>query len=87
MPDNDENVYYRAKSAWSDPMVILNVIALALVNQDVRSVLPAVWIPFVGAFLAIANIIMRVAPVVSDRPVRMNIAPGDSKPVAMKKLD
>ncbi len=42
---------------------------------------------FVAALIAVFNIIMQLAPRVADRPVRLNIAPGDSKPIDVKKLD
>lgn len=82
----EDTVKYRATSAWTDPIIIINAISLALLNQDVRAIIPIKWLPFVAAVLAVFNIIMQLAPI-ADRPVRANIAPGDSKPIALKKLE
>lgn len=82
----DETVNYRAVSAATDPITILNVLALALVNQDVRAVFPPSFIPYVTAIVALLNIFLRLLPNVADRPVRLSIAPGDSKTVQLTKL-
>lgn len=83
----EETVNYRATSAWTDPIVIINGISLALLNQDVRAIIPPKYLPAVAALIAVFNIIMQIIPKAADRPVRLNIVPGDSKPVALKKLD
>lgn len=83
----EEVVKYRAKSAWTDPIVIINTISLALLNQDVRAIIPPKWLPAVAALIAVFNIIMQVVPKVADRPVRLDVMPGASKPVDVKKLD
>lgn len=83
----EEVVKYRAKSAFTDPIVIVNTLSLALTNQDIRAIIPLGWMPFVVALIALFNIIMQVVPRVADNPVRLNVMPGDSKPVALKKLD
>lgn len=85
MADEDV-VHYRATSAFTDPITIINFVSLALLSSDVRAIIPVKYMPYVAALLAVLNIILRSAPV-GDRPVRVNIVPGDSKPVAMKKLE
>jgi len=83
---DSETVKYRATSAFTDPITIVNVVALALLSQDVRAIIPTAWLPFVGALIAVFNIVMQVVPL-ADRPVRLNIVPGDSKLVTLPKLD
>lgn len=83
----EEVVKYRAKSAFTDPIVIINAISLALLNQDVRAIIPPKYLPAVAALIAVFNIIMQLAPRVADNPVRLNVAPFSSKPVDVKKLD
>jgi hypothetical protein len=81
----DETVKYRATSAFTDPITIVNVVSLVLLSQDVRAIIPVAWMPFVAALIAVFNIVMQVVPL-ADRPVRLNIVPGDSKPVDVPKL-
>lgn len=83
----EEMVKYRATSGLTDPIVVINGISLALLNQDVRAIIPVAWLPFVAAAIAVFNIIMQLTPRVADRPVRLNIMPGESKPIDVKKLD
>lgn len=82
----EEIVKYRAKSGFTDPIIIINVISLALLNQDVVAVIPPRWRPLSTAVVAILTIILQLIPRIADNPVRLNIAPGDSKPVDVKKL-
>ena len=83
----EEVVKYRATSAWTDPIVIINAVSLALLNQDVRAIIPPKWLPAVAALIAVFNIVMQLAPRVADNPVRLSVMPGASKPVDVKKLD
>ena len=73
-----------AKSAYSDPTNIINFIALALVLPEIRDVIPAKYLPLVMAITALANLALRTLLV--THPVA-NIAPGEVKPVEVKKLE
>ena len=83
----EEVVKYRAKSAWTDPIVIVNVILVALGHPDIRAIIPTGWVPAVVALIAVLNIIMQVVPRFADNPVRLNVMPGESKPIDVKKLE
>lgn len=73
-----------AKSAFSDPSNIVNFIALALMMPEIREVIPAHYIPLVAAITALANLALRTLLV--THPVAV-IAPGQVKPVEVKKLE
>ena len=83
----DDVVKYRATSAWVDPIVIVNVVLIALGHPDIRAIIPPKWLPAVVAIIALLNIVMQVVPRFADNPVRLNVMPGDSKPIDVKKLD
>ena len=73
-----------AKSAYSDPMNIINFIALALMMPEIREIVPTRYVPLVAAIVALLNLAGRTLFV--THPVA-NIAPGEVKPVEVKKLE
>jgi hypothetical protein len=73
-----------ARSAYSDPLNIINFVALALTLPEIREIVPLKYAPLVAAIVALANLATRIGFV--THPVA-NIAPGQVKPVEVKKLE
>ena len=73
-----------AKSAFSDPLNIINFIALALMMPEIRDIIPTRYIPVVAAIVALANLATRT--IFATHPVAL-IAPMQVKPVEVKKLE
>ena len=82
MAEETQTAY--AKSAVSDPLNLLNFVALALMMPEVREIMPPKYIPIIAAIVALANLAIRTLFV--TRPVAM-IAPTQVKPVEIKKLE
>ena len=83
MADETQTAY--AKSAFSDPSNIVNFVALLLTLPEVRDIIPPKYYPLLGAVVAISNLALRVLFV--THPVTVTIAPGQVKPVEVKKLE
>jgi hypothetical protein len=81
MTDETQTAY--AKSAFSDPLNIINFVALALMMPEVRDILPPRFIPLVAAVVALANLATRT--LFTTHPVAF-IAPAQVKPVEVRKL-
>lgn len=73
-----------ARSAFSDPLNIINFVALALTLPEIRDIVPAHWAPLIAAVVALANLSLRTLFV--THPVAV-IAPGQVVPVEVKKLE
>ena len=73
-----------AKSAFSDPLNILNFIVLALTLPEIRELLPPRYLPLAMAIVALANLATRT--LFTTHPVAF-IAPAQVKPVEVKKLE
>ena len=73
-----------ARSAFSDPLNIINFLALALTMPEIREIVPPKYVPLVAAIIALANLYLRT--MVVTHPVAM-IAPTQVKPVEVKKLE
>lgn len=85
MAEETQTAY--AKSQFSDPQQIANVIAFvlaALSLPDVTGLIPLRFMPAILAFSALANLWLRTQ--FGVRPVAF-IAPQQVKPVEVKKLD
>jgi hypothetical protein len=82
----DNTVTYRATSAFTDPITVINALSLVLLAEDVRNIISPRWLPYVAALIAVLNIVLQLAPI-ADRPVRLNVVPGASKPIALAKLE
>ena len=72
-----------ARSAFSDPINIVNFLALALMMPEINSIVPPKYLPLVAAIVALANLALRTIFV--THPVAM-IAPMQVKPVEIQKL-
>lgn len=83
MADETQTAY--ARSAFSDPLNIINFIALALTLPEIREVVPVRYAPLIAAVVALANLALRTLLV--THPVTVTIAPGQVKPVEVKKLE
>lgn len=82
-----EVAYYRAKSSFVSKTHIFNVLSMIVVIlalPEFISLVPSAALPFIAALNPIINLIIRQYGTV--RPVAF-IAPGNSIPVAVKKLD
>lgn len=73
-----------ARSAFSDPLNIINFIALALMMPEVRELIPLKYMPLAMALVALANLALRTLLV--THPVAF-IAPTQVKPVEVRKLE
>lgn len=82
MPQETQTAY--AKSAFSDPLNIVNFIALALTLPEINKVVPPKYAPLVAAIVALANLAIRTGLV--THPVAL-IAPKQVVPVEVKKLE
>jgi hypothetical protein len=80
---NDTRTYY-AKSVFSDPLVLLFVVMLALDYPEVRAIIPVAAMPYVVAGMKVGGILLRIGQAV--RPVAF-IAPGGVKPVEVKSIE
>ena len=74
-----------AKSAFSDPLNIVNFVAPALTLPEIGKVVPPRFAPLIAAIVALANLAIRIGLV--THPVTVTIAPGQVKPVEVKKLE
>lgn len=82
MADETQTAY--AQSAFSDPLNIVNFVALALTLPAVNSILPVKYHALADALVALLNLSLRTLFV--THPVAV-IAPGQVKPVEVKKLE
>ena len=73
-----------ARSAFSDPLNVINFIALALTLPEIREMVPPQFLPLIAAIVAVANLALRTLFV--THPVAV-IAPGQVVPVEVKKLE
>lgn len=73
-----------ARSAFSDPLNLINFVALALVIPEVRQIVPPKYLPLIAAIVALANLYLRIF--VTTHPVAF-IAPTQVKPVEVRKLE
>lgn len=72
-----------AQSAFTDPLNIVNFVALALTLPEISKIVPAQYAPLLAAVVALANLSLRTIFV--THPVAV-IAPGQVVPVEVKKL-
>lgn len=82
MADETQTAY--AKSMFSDPINIVNFIALALTLPAINTIVPVKYGPLVDAIVALLNLALRTLFV--TRPVAF-IAPMQVKPVEIKKIE
>jgi hypothetical protein len=85
-PNPPPTVTYFAVSLFSSRTFWLNTAAfLVAVSSltDVVTIIPVRFLPLLSAVVAMANVALRLATV---RPVAL-IAPGDSKPIQVAKID
>jgi hypothetical protein len=83
MAEETQTAY--ARSAYSDPLNIINFVALAFTLPEIRDVIPLHYAPLVAAVVALVNLAGRTLFV--THPVTVTIAPGQVKPVEVKKLE
>ena len=83
MADETQTAY--AKSAWSDPANLLNFLAIAFQLPEINKIIPVRYVPLELAFVALANLALRTLFV--THPVTVTIAPGQVKPVEVRKLE
>lgn len=75
-----------AKSAWTDPtnlILTLGGILSILADPSIIPLIPLAWMPKITAFTVIGGVIVRTWK--ANHPVA-NIAPGEVKPIEVKKL-
>lgn len=84
----EETVYYRAKSIFNSSTLYFNVISLVLtvlgMTEFQKLLTPTQVATLSGTIIPIGNMVIRMF--FTNRPVAF-IAPGETKPVAVKKLD
>lgn len=85
MADETQTQTAYAKSAFSDPINIVNFVALALTLPAIDVLISPKWHPVVDAVVAILNLALRT--LFATHPVTVTIAPGQVKPVEVKKLE
>lgn len=73
-----------AKSAFTDPLNIINFIAVALVLPEIRDLVPQEYVRLVAGLTALLNLFVRTFQ--TTHPVAF-IAPMQVVPVEVKKLE
>lgn len=82
MADETQTAY--AKSAFTDPLNIINFIAVALVLPEIRDLVPPEYVRLVAGITALLNLFVRTFQ--TTHPVAF-IAPKQVVPVEVKKLE
>ena len=74
-----------AKSAFSDPINIINFLALLFTLPAINAVIPVHYHDAVDALVAALNLALRTF--FAPHPVTATIGPGQVKPIEIKKLE